>query len=227
MGEFTKLSIKAEMTKVQEIDQKGIRLRLTTLFFDMGNVLLEFNPRNIVSHFTQDAKTINYITPMIFGHQEWLSLDLGTITDDEAILSICARVDSTFHPLVTQIVKEWPVTNYYYESMIPLVNTLKNRGMKLYLLSNASIKFHTYKKDIRALDVFDGIVISADIHKAKPDPAFYETVLTQLKLDRSECFMIDDMKANIEGAAQCGIKGTIYTGDIKALEQTLTEKGIL
>lgn len=193
----------------------------------MGNVLLEFNPRHIVSYFTQDIKTIDVLTPLIFGHQEWLSLDLGTITDDEAIQSICARVDSAFHPLVTQIIKEWPVTNHYYESMIPLVNTLKNKGMKLYLLSNASTMFHTYKQDIRALDVFDGIVISADIHKAKPDPTFYETVLTQFKLDRSECFMIDDMKANIEGAARCGIKGTIYTGDIKALEQTLTEMGIL
>jgi putative hydrolase of the HAD superfamily len=193
----------------------------------MGNVLFEFNPRHIVSHFTQDARTIDYLTPIIFGHQEWLSLDLGTITDDEAIQSICARVDSAFHPLVTQIIEEWPITNHYDEAMIALVNTLKNKGMKLYLLSNASTKFHSYKKDIRALDVFDGIVISADIHKAKPDPAFYETVLTQFNLDRSKCFMIDDMKTNIEGAAQCEIKGTIYTGDIKALEQTLTEMGIL
>jgi len=39
--------------------------------------------------------------------------------------------------------------------------------------------------------------------------------------------MIDDMKANIDGAAQCGIKGTIFTGDSKVLENILKEQGIL
>ncbi len=200
---------------------------ITTLIFDMGNVLLEFIPRKIVSHFTQDPQRIETLTQAIFTHQEWLDLDLGTLSDQQAIDSICTRLDPNLHPLVKQIVETWPITNRYDEAMVGLVNTLKNKGYKLYLASNASIRFYDYKKDIRALDVFDGILISADIHKAKPDPAYYDTLVSQFKLDRSACFMIDDMKANIDGAARCGIKGVIYTGNIKTLEQSLKEQGIL
>lgn len=200
---------------------------INTLIFDMGNVLLEFIPRKIVSHFTQDPLIIDTLTQAIFFQQEWLSLDLGILSDQQAIHSICARLDPVLNPLVKQIVETWPITNHYDEAMIGLVSALKNKGHKLYLASNASIRFHEYKKDIRALDVFDGILISADIHKAKPDPAYYETLLSQFELDRSACFMIDDMKANIDAAARCGLDGTIYTGNIKELEQTLKEKGIL
>lgn len=200
---------------------------ITTLIFDMGNVLLEFNPKKIVAHYTQDPQTIETLTYAIFNHQEWLSLDLGTLSDQQAIDSICGGLELKYHTLVKQIVETWPITNHYIEAMIPLVNTLKSKGYQLVLASNASLRFHEYKKDIRALDVFDGILISADIHKAKPEAAYYETLLSQFGLDRSQCFMIDDMKANIDGAAQCGIKGTIFTGDLKVLENTLKEQGIL
>ncbi len=199
----------------------------TTLLFDMGNVLIDFDPKAIVAHYVQDPQDRILLELAIFHGKEWASLDLGSLSDDQAIDSIQTKLPVRFHPIVETIVKTWPSTNVYRSEMIPLVKALKEKGLHLYLASNASLRFYDYAHEIQALAWFDGIQISAAIHQVKPDLAFYQSLLNRFDLDPTSCFMIDDRKENIEGAAKAGIDGFVYDQDLSHLMEVLNAKKIL
>jgi putative hydrolase of the HAD superfamily len=198
-----------------------------SILFDMGNVLIDFDPRAIVSAFCEDETSIELLAKEIFLKNEWMELDRGSISEKEAEALICLRLPKSMHPLVHTIFLEWPKTVIVREEMIPLVKQLKAKGYQLYLASNASIRFYEYKNKIKALDEFNGLLISAEIHQIKPDSAFYLSLMSRFDLDPESCFMIDDRKENIEGAASVGIDGTIYDGSIDRLILTFKAKGIL
>ncbi len=56
------------------------------------------------------------------------------------------------------------------DGMYELVKELKDRGYKVYLLSNASVRQHEYWPRIPAAELFDGKLISSDVHLVKPQP---------------------------------------------------------
>lgn len=201
--------------------------QINCIIFDMGNVLLEFNPMRIVSKYTSDYEAQAILLEEIFHTQVWVGLDLGVITDQEAEKKIWATCPDSLHDLVHEIISTWPKTNIIIDEMRPLVMELKDKGYQLYLASNASVRFYEYQSSIKALDSFDGILISAEIHKAKPDPLFYEALIERFHLKPSNCFMIDDMSANILGAAACGIKGIVYDGQIDHLRAALKRMGLI
>jgi len=194
---------------------------------DMGQVLINFNPEKIIAHYTDDPKSAMILKKAIFENQVWLDLDLGIITNKKAIALICEKVPDSLHDLVKSIILTWPITNTQIEAMIPVIKAIKEKGLKLILASNTSLMFHEFGKAIDALKMFDGFIISADIHQAKPDPVFFKTLLRRFDLDPADCFLIDDKLENIESAAQCGIDGAVFTGDIDQLKTILRNNEII
>jgi len=152
---------------------------------------------------------------------------MGLITEHDAEASICLRVPAQDHPLIHQIIASWPQAMIIKKEMIPLVKQLKAMGYRLFLASNASIRFYEYQETIEALKSFEGILISAQIHQIKPRLAFYEALLLRFHLEPGSCLLIDDLSDNILGAAQAGIEGIVFDGQLDHLVQLLKEKGIL
>lgn len=201
--------------------------KYSTVIFDMGNVLIDFYPSQIVAHFTQDPRESELLIREIFLSQEWHDLDLNLITDQAAASSICLRLPQEHHELIHRILSEWPATITTRDEMIPLIKQLSEHQIKLYLASNASIRFYEYQSAIKALDYFNGILISAEIHHGKPERIFYETLLARFHLLPKECPLIDDLPANIEGATQCGIDGIVYDGKCETLLRFLQRTKII
>ena len=107
-----------------------------------------------------------------------------------------------------------------------LINRIKNAGYKVYLLSNASARFFDRYLDYPALTLMDGYFISALYKLLKPQPEIYGAFCKKFNVKAEECFFIDDMPANIEGAKNYGMSGFVFTKDIKALEIALKEAGV-
>ncbi len=96
-----------------------------------------------------------------------------------------------------------------YAGVRELLQSLRNRGIKLILLSNAQRAFTEPElKTLGILDLFDGIYISSDYGIKKPDPDFFRLPLTKYGLDASDCLMVgNDLRCDIEGASLAGIDG--------------------
>lgn len=94
-----------------------------------------------------------------------------------------------------------------YDGVLDLLDTLKAKGKKVYLLSNAQRSFT--ENELKMFDLtkyFDGICISSDEECSKPDEKYFKTLFDRYGLEKSESIMIgNDYISDIGGAADFGI----------------------
>ena len=79
-----------------------------------------------------------------------------------------------------------------------------------------------YKEVIPAIDCFDGILFSAEVQCLKPQKEMYGHLFDRFHLKPEECFFVDDLNLNIEGARRCGMEGYCFEdGDVGKLRTVL------
>ena len=75
---------------------------------------------------------------------------------------------------------------------------------------------------IPAIDCFDGILFSSQEKCIKPEKEIFERLLEKFALKPSECFFIDDIEENIQGARACGMDGYCFADqDVEKLKNVL------
>ena len=198
---------------------------IKNIIFDMGNVLLAYTPQDYIRTITEDETIGNTILQELFKREEWIQLDAGAITEEEALSRVCARIPQyTEH--VQKAMDNWHLDLTPIEGMPELAESLKRKGYKIYLLSNTSLRFYKYQKDIDVFQFFDGFFISAKERLLKPEKAIFESFLAKFKLEAKECLFIDDLIENVRGAESVGITAHQFLGKDN-LVQYLKEKEIL
>lgn len=195
------------------------------IVFDMGNVLIDYEPDRVIRQFTQNEVLIRKVSNILFSSSEWILLDGGLISEERAMKQILPRFDTEEERCVaTESFAHWHEYNMYpKEGMLPLLKELKAAGHGLYVLSNASMRLpECYKTVIPGWELFDGILFSAEEKCLKPQTIIYEKFFERFSLKPSDCFFIDDLPQNIEGAAECGMDGYVFAdGDVEKLRQLL------
>lgn len=100
---------------------------------------------------------------------------------------------------------------HLYPHVLNALETLRKKGYRLWLLSNAQAIFTAY--ELRHLGLgaqFDGVLLSSDYGCRKPDNRFYQALLTTYGLDAAKCLMIgNDRQTDIAGAKLAGM-ATLY-----------------
>ena len=61
------------------------------IIFDLGNVVLDYNPGAYLKEKLNDDKVEKIILDIVFKSEEWPMLDRGVITEEEAIERIINR----------------------------------------------------------------------------------------------------------------------------------------
>lgn len=197
------------------------------ILLDMGNVIMDFSPDYILSMFTHDPKLINFLKYKIVYTDTWAKSDKGEFSEDEVYRNVIKDLDEKYHSLTKDIIYTWYKYKTDNTEMYELMKELKNKGYKLFLCSNAAESFYKYADDIKAFELLNGKVVSADIKMVKPNKEFFEYVLKTYNLKPDECFFIDDLTKNIIGAYKCGIDGYQYNGNITLLREFMKNVGIL
>lgn len=197
---------------------------IKNIIFDMGNVLIEFRPLETCKQFAKNDSDIEFLHYAVFCSQEWLMLDIGMISNDEAIKRVIKRVnrpdlneaiENCFNNWITYTVKE-------INGMKQVLKELKDEGYNLYILSNASKLMSKNQNVISGIEHFTKTFFSADYLMIKPQKEIYHTFLKAFSLKSDECFFIDDLQMNIDSASTCGIKGFCYdTIDIEIMKKVL------
>ena len=94
-----------------------------------------------------------------------------------------------------------------YDGAIELLELLKAKGKKIYLLSNAQRIFTLYEMKVLGIEkYFDDILFSADYKVCKPDKNFYKQLINKHNLDIKNSIMIgNDYICDIEGSSHVGL----------------------
>ena len=199
---------------------------IKNVVFDMGGVLIRFDAEHYTTRFVPDPADYELMRRELFRSIEWVWMDRGTITDDEVVAAVCARLPERLHQAVRDILDNWHQDIPPLDGVYDLVKELKGKGYRIYLLSNTCTRFHEFRKNIPALEFFDGEFVSCDFHFVKSEPGIYLRFLEYFHLRPEECVFIDDDPRNIEGAVRCGMGGVIYHGDPAHLRLRLRELGV-
>ena len=176
------------------------------IVFDLGGVVFNWRPDAIIESIFEDPATQNLVRKKVFAHLDWVELDRGTLSLEQAIDRGAARTG--LHPRdVERLFNAVPPSLTPIEQTIELIRELTITANRLFVLSNmhlASIAYLEQRYDI--WEMFDGIVISSRIKKVKPEIQIYEHLLKLHQLEPNETVFIDDMPENLEAAASLGIQ---------------------
>ena len=199
---------------------------IKNIVFDMGNVLLRFDPGLFMERIGVAEADRPLLMRDVFKSLEWAQMDRGTLTDEEAVVSMCSRIPARLHGAAEKLVTAWDRPILEIEGSFALVKELKELGYGVYLLSNASLRQHEYWPRLPASRFFDGTLISADVKIIKPQPEIYGLLYEKFSLLPEECFFIDDSNYNIEAALNSGMPGAVFYGDMAQIRAKLREAGV-
>ena len=200
---------------------------IRNIIFDMGNVLIRWSPKNIVSRLGLGEEDAELRLREVFEGFEWVSMDHGIMSQQEGWERICRRLPKRLHEVAHACVFDWwkppldPIPG-----MAELVREVKDLDCRAYLFSNATSTLHEYLSRIPGSEYLDGFLVSADVKLLKPQHEIYEKLFETFDLKPEECFFIDDSPGNIDGAFAVGMQGSVFFGDMKRLRRELRDAGI-
>lgn len=200
---------------------------INTIIFDLGGVLIDWNPRYLYEKVFKTEKEIDYFLDNI------CTSDWNEEQDGGRSLAEATKI------LVDQYPEHKTAIEHYYgrwEEMLKgdipgtvrVLEKLKESGKyKLYALTNwSSETFPIAEQRFEFLSYFDGIVVSGTEKDRKPFPSFYQLMLDRYAIDPKTAVFIDDRYSNIEGAEKVGISGIHYIDPVQ-LEKELKAKGVV
>jgi len=196
------------------------------IVFDMGNVLVEWNPRNIVARFTDDKDKIEKISKALFETPEWGKLDEGTISEEEVLNSAKSGLPEEYYDDLEEIFDNWHYCLSIISETNTLVKTLHSLGYGVYLLTNACKRFSTFKNDIHSIKYMNGYMVSSQEKCCKPSKEIYLKFFEKFGLNPKECLFIDDLEANCNGSRNAGMDAYQYDGNFEKLVDYLKSQGI-
>ncbi|WP_088187091.1 HAD family phosphatase [Desulfosporosinus sp. FKA] len=199
---------------------------IKNIIFDLGNVLINFKPLDYVCTKIADCQRANEVYQSIFKSPEWLMLDRGTVTEEEAINTICER-NPDLSKEIRLVMTDWYQMLTPIEDVLDIVRDLKSIGFKIYFLSNyQSLAYEHVRKVHSVFNYFDGGVFSFEEKLLKPEPAIYEKLIQRYEIEPQESIFIDDTKENVEIASTIGFNAILFTSSIN-LREELLKYGVL
>lgn len=195
-----------------------------TVFFDLGNVLLFFDHHKMKQQVAICCNLSVEETSFLF--QKYLDdYERGSITTQALYSNLLelggkpiSFTDFT-HALSNIFQPNFPV--------ISLLEQIKARGVKLFLLSNTcDAHFSFAQKHFAFLQLFDGFILSYEVRARKPEKKIYQKALEIGNCSHKECFYIDDVPAFVQAARSLNIDSEIYLKP-EILHHHLIQRGIL
>ena len=188
--------------------------------FDMGGVVLEWNPEKILADFYTEAPLRSVLRHALFLHPDWRSFNRGGMEEADLVQRVALRSERPPQELAALLdsMRESLVTK---PATVELLRSLQRRGIPLYCLSDMPLSVYRYLRARHDFwDAFSGIVISAEVGLLKPEPAIYRHLLTHHQLEPLRTVFIDDLPGNADGARACGMRA-IQFHDIEQVRKEL------
>lgn len=187
---------------------------IKNIIFDIGCVLVDFNPGRVLTEMGLPPEEVQIIQTNTVLGPHWKELDRGVMPKEEVFELMIKDVPVPYqsdarnflynHTLET-------VTCFDYSEA--WVKGLKEKGYKVYLLTNyPQWMFEPHFKNLFTFAPYvDGYVVSAVEKLIKPDHQIYKTLINRFNLKPEESVFIDDRLENVQGAVETGLKGIQFT----------------
>jgi 2-haloacid dehalogenase len=200
--------------------------RPSAVVFDLGGVLLDWDPRHLYRKLFDDEAEMNRFLSEVCTLEWHHAHDLGA-PPEQTIPPLVAD-----HPEQAELIWAWPRRSEEMlagpiEESVEILRALKERGVPLYALTNMERETYPGRRDrFPFLRWFDGTVVSGFEGVAKPDPRVFELLLERFGLDAASTLYIDDSPKNVAAARSMGMQAVEFESPA-ALRERLEAAGLL
>lgn len=197
-----------------------------TIIFDLGGVLLDWNPRYLYREVFSEKAEMEYFLEEICS-PAWNARIDADKTFQEGIEELLPE-HPAFADQIRMYQTRWSeMLRGEFPGSVAVLRELKEAGYRLAALSNWSGEtFPQVRDQYEFLGWFDPLVLSGEVGIAKPDPLIFQILLRELGRTAEECIFIDDMPDNIAEAARQGFE-TIHFDSAENLRIDLSDRGLL
>lgn len=201
------------------------KLMIKNVIFDIGNVMVRWSPEEIIRLTFGDDADIPSIRAKVFQSEVWRDYNLGNMTQRQVLDSLIKQFGFSSIQM-ERLCYYLMTTQIQIFGQNQLLQRLKDAGFGVYALTDNVIEIVNYLKEKYDFwELFDGSVVSDDVHLLKPQPEIYLHLLDTYQLTAQECVFTDDVSRNIRGCEAVGIHGIVFENSTQ-LETRLHELGL-
>ena len=138
----------------------------------------------MIDYFTKNKEEKKFIYDNIFDSDEWCKgglLDKGLISQYDFMNIIKDKTNHIKDDLVEKFILEYYKLYYVKEDVINIMKLLKEKGYKVYVLSNINDYIVDKINAKEFLDIIDGYVLSYQVNEIKPYDSIYNILLNKYK----------------------------------------------
>lgn len=195
------------------------------VFFDIGNVLLNFDVHEVGRRFENATGVGSRELFKVFKEGDLNpKIERGEITcvalyeHLKKELGVDLALDA-FHKMFNEIFTE-------NTEVVRLFRRLQERH-KVYLLSNTNHwHFEHIQERYAWANEADGHVVSYKVGARKPEPEIYHAALEMSRLPGEDCVFFDDLQENVEAARDAGLRAHLFAG-VSRMQEDLFRLGYL
>ncbi|TET95879.1 MAG: HAD family hydrolase [Anaerolineales bacterium] len=177
------------------------------ILWDLGGVLLrteDWEPRRRLDEML-DLPNGN-IYKLVFESEMSRKATIGEAANDDIWMWVGEQLELSSDELANVRDEFWSGDQIDI-GLIRFIRAHKT-GTKMGLLSNGWPSTRRFLEERwHIADIFDDIIISAEVGLAKPDRRIYQLALDRLGVEAEQTIFIDDFDENIRGARELGIHG--------------------
>ena len=196
---------------------------IKNIIFDFEGVIFTRRLQILFKNFTNNEKDIELLANTIYKSKEWQMLDNGTISREDAVKILEEKLPERLKSTCKDIIYHFQEYQTLNDDICKVIIQLKEKGYKVYALSNTHVSVYEDMQNRYIGKYFDGYIISALEKLMKPNEEIYLKLFEKFDLKPEECFFIDDRPENIEGARQIGMNGAVFYGDFQKIKELLLQ----
>lgn len=199
---------------------------IKTIIFDLGGVLIDWNPRYMYRKIFDDEAKMEYFLANI------TTPDWNEAQDGGQKLSVATEMLVEQYPEFETEIRAYygrwtEMLNGAIQETVDILNEIYgSKKYRLYALTNWSGElFHHALERFEFLQYFEGIVVSGDENLKKPDLRIYNLILDRYNIEAETAVFIDDNKRNIEASKKVNLQ-TIHFQSPEQLRVDLAKLGV-
>jgi 2-haloacid dehalogenase len=178
---------------------------IEAVVFDIGGVLLDWDPRHLYRKLFADEEAMNRFLDQVCTMEWHQRHDRGY-----SVVESCEKL-ATAHPEHAELIRAWghrgeEMVAGPIDGSVEILKELRRAGVACYALTN--MERESYPRRVARypfLSWFDGAVVSGFEGVIKPDPEIFRLLLSRFDLRPESTLVIDDSAANVEAARTLGM----------------------
>ena len=200
---------------------------IDTVIFDLGGVLIDWNPTHLYKKIFQDPEEMNYFLAEVCS-PDWNEQQDGGRSLDEATTVLLDEFPQYTDEIKAYYGRWTEMIGGAIDDTVTILKEIKTAEThRIYALTNWSAEtFPVALERYDFLKLFEGILVSGDEKMKKPEHQIYNLILERYKIYGPNAVFIDDNLRNIKAAIECGIHGIHFTSP-EQLRIDLKKYGIL